>query len=102
MPSQGRNPRKSRALALNPLHSEIMARLGRAYEILGDTNSARTILEHMIEVDPNDSANHLIVGRFYRHIGEEKKAEEAYKLSQELHWTPESGINLEDISRPQK
>ena len=91
-----------RALSLNPLNSELMGQMGRAYEIMGDKEQAFKTYQRMLEVDPNWWFSYTSLARFYRANGEDAKAMEAFKRSAELLGNQEAWINFQDPApRPQ-
>jgi tetratricopeptide (TPR) repeat protein len=90
----------TRALELNPLQSEVMLNLARAYEQLKQNDQTLLVYERALKVDPNNAQTFAYLGRFYRHIGDEAKALEAFTHSHDLDcsWSNiMSPMNIEDI-----
>ena len=88
------------ALALNPFQSEVWLHLARAYEVVEENDLALKTYRRAIDVDPVNPLNFQFLGRFYRAIGDEKKAVDAFNRAYELNWGYNdviAPINLEDL-----
>ena len=92
-----------KSLALNPFQSEVMLRMATAYEIIGENEAALNLCKRAIEIDPVNPFNYLCIGKFYRHIGDEKNAIEAYEKANSLNFGYNdltAPFNLEELRKP--
>jgi len=88
------------SLELNPYQSEVMLRLASAYELAGDNSSALGTYNRALAVDPNNAFNYMRLGIFYRHVGEEQLAVEAFEKSSRLGERDQIALaNIEEIRR---
>jgi tetratricopeptide (TPR) repeat protein len=89
-----------RFLALNPYQSQVLLREALAYETLGENDNALKTYQRVIDVDPNGSLNYDRLGLFYRHIGDEPRAKEAFDKANRLFSDDVNVLNLFDMQRP--
>lgn len=88
------------SLRLNEYQSEVMLRLASAFELAGDDSSALRTYKRALAVDPNNAFNYLRLAIFYRRLGAEQLAVEAFARSSQLGESDQiSVINIEDIRR---
>ncbi len=90
------------ALALNPFHSELMVRQARTHQIVGENEQALKLFERALQVDPNDAFIFASLGRYYRQLGDDKKAADAFLRSLKLNaWgDPTPRLNWEELQNP--
>src|SRR5713226_2186594 len=88
------------SLALNPYQPEVMLGEGKAYELLGENDNALKSYQRAVEADPNGAPNYNHLGLFYRHIGDEPHAKEAFDKANRLFPNDLSLLNLFEMQRP--
>lgn len=88
-----------RFLALNPYHSPVLLQEALAYETMGENDNALKTYQRAINVDPNGSFNYDRLGLFYRHIGDEPHAKEAFDKANSLHSDEINAFNLFELQR---
>jgi len=91
------------SLERNPYQTQILARLANAYELLQEPEKSLQALETALSVDPNSAFVYQRLGLHYRNQGDEEKAAQAFRHSEELNAEGDeiSRLNLEEI-RPRQ
>jgi len=72
----------------------------KAYELLGENDNALKSYQRAVEADPNGAPNYNHLGLFYRHIGDEPRAKEAFDKANNLFPNEVSALNLFEMQRP--
>lgn len=80
-----------RALALDDAAVEPRYQLANLELADGNTEQARIYLERAIELDPNDSRLHFVLGRVYRRLGRETDAGRETEIYQKLNAAKQAG-----------
>lgn len=71
-----------------PNHQEIIANLGAFYASLKQDDLALPYMKRAVELAPNDALNNWNLGREYQYIGDNKHADEFYRLAFSLRNNP--------------
>jgi O-antigen ligase len=86
-----------KSLELNPYQTFMVVRLGAAFELAGESQSAAECFQKALALEPNSAFVYQQVGLFYRRAGEETKALKAFETSNTLFWNVASELNIFDL-----
>jgi len=72
------------ALALRPWDPGIEFRISIIFMQMGNYTAARPLLEHIVKLEPNDTATHVALARTYSHLGEHALAHQQSEIVTQL------------------
>ena len=90
------------SLVRNAFQSDVLLRMGMAYELTDARDKALETYQRARALDPNNAFVHQRLGIFYRHIGDEVRATQAFEKSSQLNPDDRTALlHLQEI-RPRR
>jgi O-antigen ligase len=85
------------AFELNRVRSDVLVKMGAAYEMAGELEKAERASRRAVEVDPNSYSAHSQLALFLRRQGQEAEALRAFEMVSKLYHNPFAVWNIIDL-----